>query len=88
MIFLPTDYYYLLFKEDSVGAHDDLSAAACYRCSRERNEQAEMLAERMDLWKAASNLIKTHGWPEDSISMVDPSDVLDLARFLAGELDV
>lgn len=55
----------------------------CDRCTRELAVSNEYMAQRMEFWKAAHALLHQEEWHEE----LPPSqrDVLDLAKFLAGE---
>lgn len=57
----------------------------CDRCTRELAVSNEYMASRMELWKASYNLLHhdDHGWADDY--PVSQRDVLDVAKFLAGE---
>lgn len=59
----------------------------CDRCTRELAVNNEYMANRMEYWKSSYNLLhmEDHEWPEDL--PVSQRDVLDLAKFLAGEAD-
>jgi len=59
-------------------------AHLCDRCSRELAYSNEMLAERVDLWTTASNLLKDREFTGDD-NKVTPDHILDLSIFLAGE---
>lgn len=67
------------------GTMKDHQPHLCERCSRDLAYSNEVLAERVDLWTTASNLLKDREFKGED-NQATPDHVLDLAVFLSGEM--